>query len=167
MDETTTLRKLDLALCKLAEKDSYLFFNNVNERTLCARLAIYLEEEFANEKENLEYNVDCEYNKDFNAKPGFVKRLDSNKLRELSGRKVDSDDSNGVTVYPDIIIHKRGKNENLLVLEVKKSTNRDNRVIDIEKLKAYKEELGYTYARFIEFGTGEGDRDRILKNEPV
>jgi hypothetical protein len=59
-------------------------------------------------------------------------------------------------VFPDIIVHKRGpKGPNLLVIEAKKSTNKDAG-LDIEKLKAYKsnEHLRYEHAVFLVFRTG-------------
>ena len=59
------------------------------------------------------YNVDCEYNRD-----GYgIKQVDGNY------------------VYPDFILHKRGSNEdNLLIIEFKTWWNPDNNT-DIEKIQ--------------------------------
>lgn len=71
-------------------------------------------------------------------------------------KKIDSDDTDGVTVYPDIIVHHRGTMENFIVIEAKKTSsgNRD----DIEKLRAYKTDLGYHLAYFIMFPVAEAFR---------
>jgi hypothetical protein len=57
----------------------------------------------------------------------------------------------GSRVYPDIIVHRRGTDDNLLVIEMKKSTNSIPRHCDLEKLKEYRNQLGYNYALFVEF----------------
>lgn len=71
---------------------------------------------------------------------------------------VADDDDNAVTVFPDIIVHKRGSNtDNLLVIEFKKLSSRIKKDKDIDKLNAFKRELGYQYALFIELGTRQSD----------
>lgn len=131
--------------CKiLLARDAQLFVVDANERSITHRLAIYLQEEF------LEYNVDCEYNRvgENPKKIGdFKKRLDNFK------KKIDSDDANAVTVYPDIIVHHRGTRDNFIVIEVKKTSNKDGD--DLEKLKAYKSDLGYRCAFYVKFPVGE------------
>ena len=76
-----------------------------------------------------DYNVDCEYNRD-----GYgTKNID------------------GVLVYPDFILHKRGTNDdNLLIIEFKTWWNPNNHD-DIEKLREmmsdthpYKYKYGYS-----------------------
>ena len=124
---------------KLLSKDSFLLKSDVNERTITHRLAIYLEECFS------DWNVDCEYNRD---------RFDTKKL-DLFKVRLNSDILKLVTVYPDIIVHKRGTKDNLLVIEVKKSSNKNEDTIKFDnlKLKEYKRQLGYQYTFFIEIGT--------------
>ena len=132
-------KSIERAYQMLIEKDGYLLKVDANERSITHRLAIYLESEFSG------YDVDCEYNRD-----GFdPKRLISFK------KKIDFDDTNGTTVYPDIIIHQRGrgKRDNFIVIEVKKLSNTDNS--DKEKLVIYKKELFYKYAYFVRFPIGE------------
>lgn len=149
MDEYNTQEKIwiwekvEKALEKLCEQDTFLLENNVNERSISHKLATYLQEVFE------EWDVDCEYNRDHH-NPDLIKRL----VRFIgSGR---TDDEHARTVFPDIIVHHRGKRENLLVIEIKKSTNRDwDGELDKEKLTAYKgQELGYRYALFLTFYTG-------------
>lgn len=73
-----------------------------------------------------DWTVDCEYNRD-GAEPK--------------------------TVFPDVIVHRRGTRNNYLVLEFKKSTSRVDRQIDLRKLRGYKQQLGYEHALFVEVGT--------------
>jgi hypothetical protein len=114
--------------------------------------------------------VDCEYNKHEDKE----KRLgDDKKMLELLQQKynVDQltkklDDTNAVTVYPDIIVHARGvDNCNLLVIEIKKSTNTNAwyREFDKEKLAAFTKKSGqqpfssyhYSFGLFLDIPTGE------------
>ena len=68
---------------------------------------------------------------------------------------IEPDDVQARTVYPDIIVHHRETKDNLLVIEIKKtSCNQLSNDLDVEKLKEYKRQLGYTYAIFVRFKTG-------------
>ncbi len=54
-------------------------------------------------------------------------------------------------IFPDIIVHSRGNDSaNLLVVEVKKSTNREPRTCDQAKIKGMKREFGYKWGVLIE-----------------
>ena len=121
----------------LIERDAHLLAVNANERSLTHRLAMYLEKEFP------EYQVDCEYNRN-----GLARK----KIEKLK-RKIDSDNTEGVNVYPDIIIHRRGTKNNFIVIEAKKTSNTDQ--ADMAKLKAYKADLSYRHAFFVRFPVGE------------
>ncbi|MEZ8448322.1 hypothetical protein AB6C93_21015 [Vibrio splendidus] len=126
------------ALQCFIENDSYLLRVNANERSLTHRIGMYLQAEFSN------YHVDCEYNRD------------DHEPKELYIGTEDTDvyDDNAMTVYPDIIVHRRGSNDhNLLVIEFKKTSSKVNSNKDIVKLNAYKRDLNYTHALFIELGT--------------
>jgi len=134
------IRKLiECAYRMLIEKDGYLLKVDANERSITHHLAIYLELLFPG------YNVDCEYNRD---------GLDPKRLVSFE-KKIDFDDTNGTTVYPDIIIHHRGRGKkcNFIVIEVKKTSKRDDS--DKEKLAIYKKELFYKYAYFVKFPVGK------------
>ena len=92
------------------------------------------------------FDVDCEYNKN---------GLESKRLVEFR-KQIDSDDEDGVTVYPDIIVHRRGTKNNFIVIEAKKTSNgsqhqKNGCKCDRCKLLAYKKELGYKYAYFVRF----------------
>jgi len=93
--------------------DKDLLLIDVNERSITHRLGIYLQEQFP------EWDVDCEYNRLIDNKKQMVltKRLKA-KIGETT-----PEDTQAKTVYPDLIIHHRISTENLVVIEVKKSTN--------------------------------------------
>jgi hypothetical protein len=122
------------ALARLLQDDQYLFEIDVNERTLTHRLAMYLQPSFP------EWHVDCEYNRD------------EHRPKELwlPGGDPDAFDTNAQTVYPDIIVHKRGTNENRLVIEVKKTSSQVNAEKDFLKLQEYRSQLEYEHALFVE-----------------
>lgn len=133
--------KLKQAVNSLIEHDGYLLRKDVNERSITHRLAMYLQDLFN------EWDVDCEYNRNFE----YVKTL------QLPKRLIDWDDTDARTVYPDIIIHHRGTEENLLVIEIKKTTSTERSNLDKRKLSAFKDELGYHYAVALKLRTNRAD----------
>lgn len=137
MTEEKMKLKIQHAIDSLLTNDSILLENDTAERTITARLACYIQEQFH------EWNVDCEYNRNHHD----VKRLTA-VCKPL-------DNGNGSSVYPDIIVHKRMTEKNLIVIEVKKTTNKTTDDCDKTKLKAFIDELGYQYGLFIRFRTGK------------
>ena len=105
----------------LYTKDFELFEYNtldplISERCLTFRLGYYLQNEFPN------YCVDSEYN------------------RHLKGLKIMDEHR----IYPDLIVHVRGKDDsNLLWIEIKKNINECSN--DIERLKKVTQEEYYKY----------------------
>lgn len=132
---------LSRALDRLIECDSYLLDANSSERSVTHRLAVYLMEVFP------DYDVDCEYNRD-----GFdVKRL------ELPQRNCVDDALDAVTVFPDIVVHRRGSNKhNLFVIEVKKSSSTISSDYDVQKLHAFRSQLAYAFAAHVTIGIANG-----------
>lgn len=132
------------SLCQFIKHDRYLLNVNANERSLTHRIGMYLQDQFDN------YDVDCEYNRD------------KHEPKELHIEQEESDEreGNATTVYPDIIVHRRGSNDdNLLVIEFKKSSSTVNNGRDMNKLHAYKKELHYRFALFVELGTNIGESE--------
>jgi hypothetical protein len=125
--ETITTHELGryvlTALHNFIKNDLHLLKVNANERSLSHCLAVYLQDEFPG------FNVDCEYNRD---------GIDPKRLPHLD-LYPDSEDENAKTVFPDIIVHRRGSNDNLLVIEIKKTSNQTSRDIDFAKLRGYRE----------------------------
>jgi len=143
--------RVERALRDLFKNDEYLFEVDVNERSLTHKLAVYLQAYFPG------YDVDCEYNRD----DKVPKRL------LISKQLIESDDTNAVTVYPDIIIHKRGPSadgSNLVVIEAKKRGQPVGS--DREKLQAYKQDLRLQYAHAFLIVMPVGQSTRGLEPAP-
>ena len=138
--------------------DRYLIDKNVHERSLTFRLGMYLQQEFSG------WDVDCEYNRN-------CQTFHNNKI--LSVRCVHEPQFNcegcnnrkKCTVFPDIIIHKRGTDQNLLVIEAKCNANEQQITEDCEKLQAYLSEstLSYRCGLFINFRRTSADTLSTLK----
>lgn len=126
MNNSIIKGKIREALKLFIAKDKQALLRvNIYEPTINHRIAVYLEDLFPG------FNIDCEYSKNLLGKKKDVK---SNKIR------------------PDIIIHKRMKNEfNCVIVEVKKSgKNSKLAKSDIEKLKrCLKGTLNYNLGVFI------------------
>lgn len=139
---------LGSALSQVKHEDADLLQHDVNERSLTHRLAMYLEEEIGED-----WDVDVEYNRIGNhgfdpkrfSEGGFIDDIPSCSPRDIAGK----------TVYPDVIIHKRGEDQNLLVIEAKKAGNQAD--YDYDKLNAYMRDLEYEYGAYVEFTTGSAD----------
>jgi len=134
------------ALARLSEKDNQLFEKNVNERSITHKLAEYLQQEFP------DWNVDCEYNRN----------LDEIKRLRLPRNGVGWDDLESKSVFPDIIVHKRGTTKNLLAIEVKKSNSSVGDGSDKRKLQAFgRAPFNYKFGLFIKFDVQRGGRTQI------
>lgn len=123
--------RLNRAVALFAKRDEQLVAQDASERAMTHWVAVYLQDEFA------EWHVDVEYNRN----QGDVKRVYAQVPPEVS---THSDEA--LTVFPDIIVHRRGSNENLLVVEAKKSAPRLPSFDDL-KLRSYTDpDLGLAYA---------------------
>lgn len=136
MQETHVKQLVESAINSLKVEQRDLITLDVTERAISHYLAIYIMEVFPRS-----YNVDVEYNRD-----GYdPKRLNIEPMNLLS------DEARAVTVYPDVIVHKRGRSDhNLLVLEMKKPNG--SLEYDERKLRGFRRELGYKYAAHIIVG---------------
>ncbi len=135
--------KVRNAIQRLLDRDRFLLEKEVNERSISHRLAMYLQNEFGDE-----WDVDCEYNRNH----------DITKKLTIHPKRVQINDTNATTVYPDIIVHRRGTHDNnLLVIEMKKLTNlrEEAKEFDLNKLCAFREvEYHYQYALYLQLKTG-------------
>ena len=112
------------AVEQLFAQDGFLLEANAAERTIAARLAVYLELRFP------KYHVNVEYNR-HGLHP---KRLN---LPAYGGKKL---------ILPDVVVHRQGHDENnLLVIQVKKETNNENRDYDRAVIAGMKRDYGYTF----------------------
>lgn len=161
LSEKQTETYFKQAVEELYENDGYLFDpdHGLHEQTVSHRLAVYLERRFLKNKtfrmRNL--SVDCEYNRNRDdCKKLYGPCMDcreSCRIKELKtpfvyDRRSYSDARDFVRSYPegkpcrpDIIIHQRGENHptNILIVEVKKNSNRENghKIVDLIKLSAF------------------------------
>jgi hypothetical protein len=133
---------------RLSDEDCSLLRLDAHERSICFRFALYLAEQFP------EFDVDCEYNRN-HAEDDYLKRLKDKNLFDIVGREPTFGDEDGLMIMPDIIVHIRDEPMNLLVIEAKKTSSLISEHIDLFKLQAIKEELGYRFARFIQFNVRE------------
>jgi hypothetical protein len=136
-NQTSVEAAIGAALDMLLADDLHLLEADTSERSLSHQLAVRLAAHFPG------FHVDCEYNRD-----GFdVKKL------ALPERHATDDSLEAVTVFPDIIIHVRGRtDQNLLVIEMKKASSRVGDEYDLKKLDAFKSDLGYQFALHLKFG---------------
>ncbi len=142
-DDKAVQEKIRIACELLQRHDTFLLENDLNERSITHKLAEYLQQQFP------EYHVDCEYNR---MRSGKMDEMYIKKILKIPIEGLTSADTEAKTVYPDIIIHKRGTNDdNLVAIEVKKSTNKTDRKLDFRKLNAFKTQLKYVFTLFIEF----------------
>jgi len=148
-------RRVRTAIELLIRKDAHLLNIDVNECSITHRLALHLQDAFKG------WDIDCEYNRN---------RYDTKKLSiggdvHLTVETTQTDDEQGKTVYPDIIVHHRGTDQNLLVVEVKKTTSHVSKDFDLNKLHEYKRQLGYSYALFLNFLTGSPERTEVAEEK--
>ncbi len=143
MDLFTIKQKVNGALKKLKEIDHVLLEINVNERTISHKFAEYLQNEFA------DFSVDCEYNR----------HLDMKKILDVPKDPINWDDVESKTIFPDIIVHQRTNDKgNLLVIEMKKSSNRVDRQFDMSKIQAMMmTPFNYQFGLFIAINVVGGD----------
>jgi hypothetical protein len=115
----TELNKVITALTEFYGRETYLFANDLGERTLTHRLAVHLEKQFAG------WEVDCDYD-----------RLGERTLRLPQGTIVSTDDHLAKSIYPDIVVHQRKIPNNLLAIELRKASNHQPPEHDQHKLRA-------------------------------
>lgn len=120
------------SVVKLFDVDRQLLDVNASEQSVAAKIAQYLQPYFPG------MHVDVEYNR-----------------MGCAPKKVAWNESPG-EVYPDVIVHIRGTDTNILAIEIKKDSNPESKEKDILKLRAYRRELGYANALFMRLGVKGG-----------
>src|SRR6202162_38199 len=100
------LEKVVSALEDFYARESQVFEKDLGERTFNHRLAGHGEKQFDG------WDVDCDYT-----------RLGERMLRLPRGTIISTDDGNGKSVFPDIVVHQRAIPENLLAIAVRKAPN--------------------------------------------
>lgn len=133
----------------LCGNDRDLLVRNANERSVTHKFAEHLQKLVGDS-----WSVDCEYNRYGDDIKKIVKDVEL-----LVGEEARTADLEGKTVYPDIIVHERGKDgKNLVVIEAKKDASSRDAQLDQEKLRKIKVAYGYQFMVFLNFITkGEPD----------
>ena len=126
-------------LDEFVDEQAQLLKNDASEQALSHQLAMKLAPYFPG------WHVDCEYNR----RMEVVKRL----IYAVS----PAGEACERNVVPDIIIHRRMTTDNLLAVEIKKSTNQEHSFKDLAKLAAFRDQLGYQNSLFIRVLTGAND----------
>ena len=121
-----------------------LLQNDVSEQAIAHQLAMRFSQNFHG------WNIDCEYNRSMDV------------IKKLIYAVSPTGETCERNVVPDIIIHRRMTDDNLLAVEIKKSTNRESSFKDLSKLSAFRDQLGYQHSLFIRFLTGVNDA-RIIE----
>jgi hypothetical protein len=121
------------SLRTLLSRDAHLLKVDAHENSITHNFAMYIKKALSIHDWNVDCDVDCEYSRNpDDPGPKKMKFKDQVKL-----------------VRPDVIVHKRGTKNNYVVFEFKKSNNPDPDDSDIEKLRAYCDQLGYQYGVFV------------------
>lgn len=165
MSDSEILEEInEIVSCALAsffdkEGESLVVATDANERSITHKLAEYLNIEV---KGSLfkDFDVDCEYNRIGKGDELATKRLQLKDYCRTYPTDVKPEDKDGTTVYPDIIIHQRGERglstnlANLLIIEVKKSNNKNSksRKFDHCKIEQYCKQINYQVGLFIDLG---------------
>lgn len=132
------------ALDELIARDTFLISEMADERALTHRLGMYLQ------RLMFDMDVDCEYNRV--GMGGDPKRANNDDL-----------------IIPDVIVHHRGKSENLIIIEAKKNSSVSGRSDDLDRLvemtdqdrkSTYHYQVGY----FIDFQVRTDSQTKALES---
>jgi hypothetical protein len=124
------------ALRVLLLRDGKLLELNVGERSIAAKLSAYMQPLFPT------FDVDAEYNRH-----GI-------SAKRLPGGH-ECKEGQQPLIVPDIVVHQRGHDQaNLLVAELKKSTNPEPRSCDEDKVKGVIEQFAYKFGLLVEVEAG-------------
>ena len=149
-------RCLNAAMARVIERDSILLEDSTGERCIAHRLAVYLEDEFGG------WHVDCEFNRHGEEGARNPKRVSASPALPESRKGQGSKD-----VTPDIIVHRRRRDDqNLVAIEVKPSDS-DDIPTDREKLRKYLTDahLRYAFAALMVYRNGTATFEPIERIE--
>ena len=112
---------VEAAIMSFNEEEEYLIASDLSERCICARFAMHLSKALINTRYQ-DYDVDVEYNRGAYGKDLSAKIIENKRI------------------VVDLIVHRRGYNcetgyDNLICIEMKKSTDRRGCSNDEERLR--------------------------------
>lgn len=121
------VESLEWAVQQTLDQDWDLIALGAHEQAIAHRIAFYLESRFSG------FHVDCEYNR-------------QKHRTKAHGGESGEDPKN---MRPDIIVHRRNSDTNVLALEMKANANKESSN-DMGKLKALKaDKQGYVYKAIV------------------
>lgn len=142
---------------KFVSNETELLKQNAHEEAITSCLLRYLTEEFS----DFPYHIDSQYDRRIVNNKIIKKHIEilENELPEFLDDEIKVKDGRlRKEILPDIIFHDRNSfGHNFLVIEVKKSTNKNRiqREWDYLKLRIMTtRDLNYKYGVFVEFHTG-------------
>ena len=138
--EVDVIGGMERALKRLQERDAALLEAQATERSITARLGCHLQGMFS------DWDVDCEFN-------CWRGPLQSRGHIVVSTTSATTD---APTIFPDLLIHRRGQGAPLVVIEVLRSSDQGSRHRELRKLQQCHKRLSSHYAALIEIGVGEG-----------
>jgi len=143
MNEGEVASRFRVALETLLAQDRHLFEVDAGEQTAAGALAVHVRELFP------DYDVDVEFNRDRDQSKRLAQFVAALRAAGL-GHRVTGDEPK--LIRPDLIVHRRGTDENLLAVELKRVANEEGRLYDRLKLDNMRAELGYRCTAYVEFG---------------
>ena len=110
--------------------------------------------------EFLDWSVDCEYNLSPPENRGEIQ----GRYEEVVFKRTAQPEEETVSIHPDIVVHRREWNENLMVIEARKSPVEDEVEFDAFKLRTYKHDAynGYKFALLVRFQKPGMDNNGIV-----
>lgn len=143
------MEKVNAVLRNFLDKDRNLLMLNASERSISHKLAEHLGKEFP------DGDADYEYNR-WGDRPKTLPEVLFNDITDY--------DQDARAIFSDIIVYKRQLPDNLLVIEVKKSSSRENNDKDRIKLIAFTDPEGdyrYKVGLFIVFDVENQKVDKV------
>jgi hypothetical protein len=148
VDRNILQERLQTACEALTINDDLLLEYDAAERAISSKLAAHLTGLFPS------YDVDVEYNREGHEQDPKHLQLPP-ECTKSNGR-----------VCPDIVVHKRGHDErNLLVIEVKKSTNNESRLCDRIKVEAMMRQKHYRFGVLLTVPAGRDWKSERFKTD--
>lgn len=125
-----TIARIAKATHAFLASETDLLEVGVNERSLTHHLAVHIAPYFD------QWHTDCEYNRLGDA---------TKSLPRPEELMTSPDDTSALTIFPDIIVHRRRTHYNCAVVEVKKADNRKGLDLDVAKLRGLTMAGDYDY----------------------
>lgn len=146
---------LGRAILTACTNDEVLLHRDASERSVVFRVGRYLAP-VVEERWPGELWVDLEYNR--LAGEAKIAKAVTGLLDYGSDNEMEREAAQKRSVLPDLIVHDRSgrtRDHNILVAEAKKNPAGQKAVrFDLQKLHAYKQQLDYQHAVYIELGKG-------------